>query len=127
MNDLLSGSLRSPTNAEVGDNRNYDRKALKGYVSESKLKRIVKINANDIKVYLASKFNIPGKLVVKLEGIKDADGKSVYEEFDIIDMITMRLSDFNSKRCIKLLEIYEDKGLHSLINAIQYLSPIQKI
>jgi hypothetical protein len=119
MYDSHSDSLKSPSNAEVGEHKDFDKRAVKGYVSESKVKRIVNQNKEEILKHLKDRFNIPSSMKVKTDG--------VYEDFDTIEVMKSKVTDFNSKKCIKLLEIYETKGLISLVNAIQYLSPIQKI
>jgi hypothetical protein len=128
MDDLYSGSLKPASNAEVGDNAKYDRKALKGYACESKLKRVMSDNVFDIKEYLFKKFKIPDVIRIRTEAQDEGKPSTyTYEDFDVIEIIKMKLTDFNSKTCIKLWNLYEEKGLISLINAIQYLSPIQKI
>jgi hypothetical protein len=127
MDEITSGTLKTPSNAEVGENRDYDKSALKGYNCESKLKRIVREHEKEIKEYLLERFKIPEKILIRSDEPKESKGKSTYDEFDVVDIITYKLRDFNSKKCIQLWDIYDVKGLKPLINAIQYLSPIQKI
>lgn len=126
IDEIVSKTFKLPSNANIGDGGKYDKSSLKAYVYESKLKRVIVTSTDEVKEYLKSKFNISDKIRVKSE-VKDEDGNSQYEEFDVIDNIKSKLIGMDSKTCLKLWEIYEEKGLHSLINAIQFLSPIQRI
>lgn len=127
MDDIVSGSLKVASKAEVGDNSGFDRSSLKAYVCESKLKRIIKENRNDVLEYVQSKFNISNPIKIRLDKSEELISDRTHEEYDVIDSITAKITSMNTKNSLKLWEIYEEKGLNSLLNAIQYLSPIQKI
>lgn len=122
MDDIVKGSLKVASNAEVGDNKGYDKSSLKAYVCESKLKRVVVLNREVVLEYLRSKFGIINPIRIRLD--KSEEG---HENYDVIDSIKAKLTSMNSKNSLKLWDIYEEKGLIPLLNAIQYLSPIQKI
>lgn len=121
MDELNNRSIRPVSSAEVGDISKYDKSSLSGYKAESELKRIFTINSVLVEQYLVSKFKIPTTIKVRIEGSSD------YDEFTIQEMLRSRVTDFDAKTCIKLYNIYHEKGLESLLNAIQYLSPLQKI
>jgi hypothetical protein len=127
MNDFGTGSLKPAGNAAIGDNVGFDRNSLKAYTCESRLKRVMSINRKEILEYVLGKFNIMNPIKIRIEDSKEKTGKVAYEDFDVIEVIKSKLTSMKSKDCIKLWDIYEDKGLLPTINAIQYLSPIQKI
>lgn len=121
MSEVITGTLRTVSQAEIGDNPKYDRGTLSAYVIESKLRRIFSQNRKQIEDHLLIKFKIPATIKAKIED------KQEYEEFEIIEILRNKMSDFQPKVCRKLWSIYEEKGLIPVINAIQYLSPLQKI
>lgn len=123
--DIINGSIRVVSSAEIGENPNFDRSALKGYKCESALRRIIRQNEVEVKTYLLSKYGISPIIKIKIEN-PDKTGPG-YEDFDVIELIGLKIIDFSSKNCMKLKEIYDNKGLQSLIHAIHFMSPIQKV
>jgi hypothetical protein len=127
MDDLFIGSLKAASNAQVGENAGFDKSSLKAYVCESKLKRVIAMNHVEVLGYLEERFKISNPIRIRMDAPKDDVNKFTYEEFDVIETVKSKLTSLNSKKCLQLWNIYEEKGLKSLLNALQFLSPIQKI
>lgn len=121
LEDILSPGFKIISLSEVGDNSTSDRNVLKGYKAESQLKRVIDTNRAKINMYLQSMYHIPPVLKSKSELKND------YEDFQTIDLIKSKLVGFNSKTCIKLHDLYVEKGLLNLIDKIHSISPIDKI
>lgn len=127
MSDDIKSIMRV-SNAQVGDNSLYNRNSLHAYKLESLLKRAITKNSKEILEYVKHRWNIPETIKIRMEGVRDEkSNKLLHEEFETIELIKLKIVDFDVKTCMKMYDIYENKGIKALISAIQYTSPIQKL
>ena len=103
----------------IGDHKQYNRKSLKGYVAEGKLKRIIQNNQREIEEYLKSRYRIQRTRVDEMP-----EGLYRIEQYRSSELLQYKLAHLSPELCIILLEIYEENNILAVVDKIQEVSPL---
>lgn len=95
-------------NIHYGEDKAYDKNALKAYKCEKEMRRAVQENKNMVKYALYNKYQIPFNYEVK---VSEPGDPIITEKFSIIELINDKLAFINSSVCLSTYEVYKEKGI----------------